>query len=147
MQLLVLHGPNLGSLGRREPALYGTMPLLELNRELHREAIALHAGLVIHQSNHEGDLLDWLEEYRDLVDGCLFNPGAYTHTSIALLDGVLAFGKPVVEIHLTEPLEREPFRHESYVGRGCVKRFAGQGLGSYLEGMRWLLAFLEKSRS
>lgn len=139
MQILVLHGPNLGSLGRREPWLYGTATLADLNARLQQEAAALHAGLVIHQSNHEGALLDWLEEYRDLVQGCLLNPAGLTHTSVALLDGVLGFGHPVVEVHITEPREREEFRRVSYVGEACAARFAGQGVGSYVEGLRWLV--------
>jgi len=146
MQLLILHGPNLNLLGRREPALYGTTTLMELDHQLMAESVALKVGLVIHQSNHEGELLDWLAEYRDLVDGCLFNPAAYTHTSVALLDGVLAFERPVVEVHLTEPKDREPFRHESLVGRACIARFAGKGPDSYMDGLRWLVNHLDVSK-
>ena len=145
MHLLVLHGPNLRSLGTRQPELYGAHTLSQINERLQEEAAALGARLIAHQSNHEGQLIDWLEEYRQNMDGCILNAAGYTHTSVALLDAVLAFGKPVVEVHLTEPREREEFRHTCLVGEVCEARFAGKGVESYVEGLRWLVDHLSPS--
>ncbi|MEO7994910.1 MAG: type II 3-dehydroquinate dehydratase [bacterium] len=145
MRFLVLHGPNMRMLGIREPHRYGHITLEQLNQKIETEAQHLRVELAIHQSNHEGQLLDWLEEYRTLTEGCLFNPAGYTHTSVALLDGVLGYGKPVVEVHLTEPNDREPFRRVSHVGEGCAARFSGCGIESYLDGLRWLAANAQES--
>ncbi|HYE78205.1 MAG TPA: type II 3-dehydroquinate dehydratase [bacterium] len=142
MRILVLHGPNLRLLGIREPELYGTMTLVQIDHAIAGEGKRLGAEVLCLQSNHEGELLDWLEEFRPLVDACLINAGGYTHTSVALLDAIKAFAKPTVEVHLTEPQSREEFRRTSIVGHGCVARFAGKGVESYLEGLRWVVAEL-----
>lgn len=140
MKILILHGPNLRLLGVREPEIYGTTTLMQIDQMLATEARKLGSEVLCLQSNSESELLDWLEEFRPLVDACLINAGGYSHTSIALMDAVKAFAKPTIEVHLTEPLQREAFRQISYVGEACVARFAGKGPESYLEALRHAVA-------
>ncbi len=132
-RILVLNGPNLNRLGKREPAIYGTQTLADIGAMLDAHA-AGRAAIDLRQSNHEGVLVDWLHEAADAgVHAVLFNPGAYTHTSIALLDAVKAIAPlPVFEVHLSDPMTREPFRHVSYVGMAAAATFAGHGAQSYV---------------
>ncbi len=130
--ILVLNGPNLNLLGTREPEIYGRETLDEIMDRLAERAAELGFALDARQSNHEGVLIDWLHEARAKgVHAVLLNPGAYTHTSIALYDAILAIQLPVIEVHLSDPETREPFRHLSYVGMAAVQCVKGLGAQSY----------------
>ena len=131
-RVLVLHGPNLNLTGRREPEVYGRATLEEIDAELTRRAAERGAELRIVQSNHEGALLDALHLAMGWADGAMINPGALTHYSYALRDAVAAVGYPVVEVHLSLPAAREPFRHESVIAPACRAQIAGLGGFSYL---------------
>ena len=131
--VFVLNGPNLNLLGTREPEIYGTATLAEIEGKVRATADELGYEIEFRQSNHEGVLIDWLHEARDRgAKAVLLNAGAYTHTSIALLDAIKAIGVPVIEVHLSDPHTREPFRHVSYVGMGAVDCVQGLGPDSYL---------------
>ena len=128
MKILVLNGPNLNMLGIREPGIYGKQDfsaLLELLQEAGREA-----GVTVnqYQSNHEGELVDAIQAAYGVYDGIVINPGAYTHTSIAILDALKAVAIPAVEVHISDVDNREPFRQISYAGMACVKTYKGLGL-------------------
>jgi len=129
--LYVLNGPNLSLLGIREPEVYGRATLADIERACAARAAELGATLVFRQSNHEGQLIDWLHEAREKAALVIFNPGAYTHTSIALRDAVAAIDIPVIEIHLSNPAAREEFRHVSHVAPVAKGVIAGFGAHSY----------------
>jgi 3-dehydroquinate dehydratase II len=130
--ILVLNGPNLNLLGTREPEIYGRETLGEIMDRLAVRAAELDVVLDARQSNHEGVLIDWLHEARTSgVHAVLLNAGAYTHTSIALYDAIKAIQLPVIEVHLSDPETREPFRHVSYVGMAAVQCVKGLGAQSY----------------
>lgn len=135
MKLLILNGPNLNLLGRRQPELYGSLSYAELCARLERHAAELGVEVELFQSNHEGALIDRLHAAVGEADGIVFNPGAYTHTSVALLDALLAIGIPTVEVHLTDLSKREPFRQTSYLRAACVKTIMGRGAEGYLDAM------------
>ena len=135
MKLLVLNGPNLNLLGLREPEIYGRRSWTELERCLREWAAELDVELEIFQSNHEGVLVDKIQEAYGAFDGIVFNPAAYTHTSVALLDALKAAGIRTVEVHITDVDEREPFRKNSYVRAACEKTIIGHGTDGYLEAM------------
>ena len=129
----VLNGPNLNLLGTREPQIYGQDTLDDIAGMLEDRARELGLEVDVRQSNHEGHLVDWLHEARaEGARAVLLNAGAYTHTSIALLDAIKAIGVPVIEVHLSDPSTREPFRHVSYVGMAAVDEVRGLGPRSYL---------------
>ena len=142
MRIAVVHGPNLRLLGRREPNVYGSSTLEDINEGLRSLARELGAELEIFQSNHEGEILDFLEDVQDRVQGLLINPGGLTHTSVSLRDGLAGVGLPVVEVHISNPAAREAFRHHSFVSPIALGTVAGFGENSYLLGLRGLLAHL-----
>ena len=134
MNVLVINGPNLNMLGIREPALYGTGPYQALCDEIETHCQTKGIGVRFYQSNHEGALVDKIQEaYFDGTDGIVINPGAYTHTSIALLDAVKSVGIPTVEVHISKVEEREAFRQVSYIREACVATITGKGFAGYLE--------------
>ncbi|HEV3349837.1 MAG TPA: type II 3-dehydroquinate dehydratase [Methylomirabilota bacterium] len=138
--ILVLHGPNLNLLGTREPAVYGRVSLAEVNRAVQRHAEARGARAVCRQSNHEGELVDWIQSAgREGFRGIVFNPGALSHYSIALRDAVASVRVPVVEVHLSNIHAREEFRHRSVVAAAAVGQISGFGPASYLLGVDALL--------
>jgi 3-dehydroquinate dehydratase-2 len=141
-RILVLNGPNLNLLGSREPELYGTTTLAEIEARLSSVARELDVELEFAQSNHEGALLDALHAARGRFQGVLINPGALAHTSLALGDGLVAAGLPAVEVHLTNPAARERIRHQALTARGATGYLAGFGARSYEWGLRALVAHL-----
>ena len=140
MKIYLLNGPNLNMLGIREPDIYGKedySALIELVEE-HCKNIGVEP--VCYQSNHEGDLVDKIQEaYFKGADGIVINPGAYTHTSIALLDAVKSVGIPTVEVHISDVAKREDFRQVSYIRAACVKTIAGHGIKGYIEAIDFLV--------
>jgi len=138
MKILVINGPNLNLLGLREPGIYGKRTYQELLSMISAEAERLSVAVEFVQSNHEGALVDAIQAAYGTADGIVINPGAYTHTSIALLDAVKAVGIPTVEVHISDPDTREEFRKVSYIRAACVDSIKGHGLEGYLEAMRLL---------
>ena len=144
--VLALHGPNLNLLGTREPGIYGSVTLADIDRRLQAEGERLGLAVRCLQSNHEGALIDALHEARAWAAGVLFNPGGYTHTSVALRDAIVAARLPVVEIHLSNTEAREPFRHKSMVAAVCVGTVRGFGWRSYLLGLQALAGVLDAGK-
>ena len=140
--ILVLHGPNLDALGVREPSVYGHVTLAEIDRRLEALALTLGCAVECRQSNHEGVLIDALYSSQPRVDGFLVNPGALTHTSLALRDALAAIGRPAVEVHLSNPASRESFRRHSTVSAVVLGVVQGFGADSYLLGLRALATHL-----
>ena len=139
MKILILHGPNLNLIGSREPAIYGSSTLDEINAKLTDLAKALGAEVQCAQSNHEGALIDALHDARTWANGVVFNPGGYTHTSIALRDAISAIEIPVIEVHLSNVYAREEFRQVSMVSAVCKGKVVGFGWRSYELGLRGLI--------
>ena len=138
MKLLVLNGPNLNMLGIREPSLYGSRSYADLVKFIEETAKDAGVEVEVFQSNHEGVLVDRIQAAMGVFDGLVVNAAAYTHTSVAIHDALKAVGLPVVEVHLTDPETREPFRHISYVKPVALATFAGHGFDSYARAIRFL---------
>ena len=139
MRILVLNGPNMNMLGIRQPEIYGHETYEDLCAMVRAEADRLGVEVSFFQSNHEGALVDAIQQaYFGQVDGIIINPAAYTHTSVALLDAVKAVGIPTVEVHVSDPDSREEFRHVSYIRSACKATIRGHGLPGYLEALRLL---------
>ena len=139
MKILLLHGPNLNLLGTREPEVYGSMTLNDINEKIIALGKELGAEITCLQSNHEGALIDALHAARTWASGVVFNPGGYTHTSVALRDAISAIVIPVIEVHLSNVYAREEFRHTSFVSAVCKGKVSGFGWRSYELGLRGLI--------
>ncbi|MBQ8858475.1 MAG: type II 3-dehydroquinate dehydratase [Clostridia bacterium] len=139
MKIMVINGPNLNMLGIREPQHYGRESYAALLEKIQNYATLHGAEVSFYQSNHEGDLVDCIQSTYGKYDGIVINPGAYTHTSIALLDAVRAVGLPCVEVHISDIAEREPFRAVSYIRAACIGAIIGHGTNGYLEAVDLLL--------
>ncbi len=140
----MLHGPNLNLLGQREPGIYGSLTLAEINRLLEAAALKLQAKIFSLQSNHEGILVDTIHGALEKHQGILINAGAYTHTSVALRDAIAAVNLPTVEVHLSNIYRREEFRHHSYIAPVAIGQISGFGSQSYLLGLQALVHHLSK---
>ncbi len=139
MKILVINGPNLNMLGIREPEIYGHATYNDLCNMIKAKADEMNITVELYQSNHEGDLVDKIQEAYGNADGIVINPGAYTHTSVALLDAVKSVGIPTVEVHISDPDTREDFRRVSYIRLACVATVKGKGFEGYLEAMEMLV--------
>ena len=146
MKILLIHGPNLQLLGRRQPTVYGTADLASINRELTRIAKSHKASLTTVQSNHEGQIVDLIGRAKGRYDAIIINPAAYTHTSVAIRDAIEAAGVPAVEVHLSNIYAREPFRHQSLIAPVCRGQVCGFGPASYRLGLEAALALAETPR-
>ncbi len=135
-KILVLNGPNLNLLGLREPELYGHRTYADLEKFVAEVAASCGVAAEIRQTNHEGTLVDWIQDARGKFDAIVLNAAAYTHTSVAVLDALKAVSLPVAEVHLTEPKAREEFRRLSYVGMVAERTFSGRGFDSYADAIR-----------
>jgi 3-dehydroquinate dehydratase II len=146
LHILVLHGPNLNLLGRREPEVYGSTTLADINQALEQEGQLLNAQIVTLQSNHEGALVDAIHAAWGQQHGILINPGAYTHTSVALRDAIAGVAIPTVEVHLSNVYKRESFRHHSYIAPVALGQISGFGAESYRWGLQALIHYLRHQK-
>ena len=147
MKLRIINGPNINLLGVREPGIYGSASYFTLCEMIRDHAEELDIDVDLFQSNHEGDLVDYIQECLIGVDGIVINPAAYTHTSVALLDALKAVNIPAVEVHISNVEEREDFRQISYVREACVKTITGHGLKGYLEAMDFLVSMKKEEEA
>lgn len=138
MKLLIINGPNINMLGIREPDIYGKQTFADLLARLSQTADELNIEIEQFQSNHEGCIVDKIQEAYGYFDGIVINPAAYTHTSVAILDALKAVGIPAVEVHISDVDSRESFRQISYPGLYCEKTIKGQGLDGYCQAMKYL---------
>ena len=139
MKIRVINGPNLNMLGIREPGIYGKEDYRALVKLIEEHAEKRGIQVEVLQSNHEGDLVDYIQQSLGTADGIVINPGAYTHTSIAILDAAKAVNLPMVEVHISDVSKREEFRQVSYIRQACQKTIVGRGLQGYLEAMDYLI--------
>ena len=144
MKIIVLNGPNLNMLGIREPKIYGKNSFADLLALLDQTARDAGVEVAQYQSNHEGSLVDAIQDAYGKFDGIVINPGAYTHTSVAILDALKAVSIPAVEVHISDVDAREPFRQISYAGMACVKTIKGQGLEGYRQAILFLKDYMDK---
>ncbi len=140
--ILILNGPNLNLLGKRQPEIYGSDTLDDVARNCAQAAAAFGAGIEMRQSNHEGDLVDFIHEARGTAVGIVINPGAYSHTSVAILDALNTFDGPVIEVHISNIHKRETFRHHSYVSARAEGVIAGCGIDGYVFAVQRIGALL-----
>jgi 3-dehydroquinate dehydratase-2 len=137
--ILILNGPNLNMLGTREPHIYGSQTLADIIQDCQQLATSLSITITAQQSNHEGELVEWIQHARTTADGIIINAGAYTHTSVAIRDALSAFDKPIIEVHLSNLYKREPFRHHSYISdiaTGCIIGLGAIGYRLALQAMK-----------
>ena len=144
MRLLIVNGPNLNLLGVREPEIYGGADYKTLESLIYDTCRDENIQVDIFQSNHEGAIIDAIQEAGNRHDGIIINPAAYTHTSIAILDALKAVGLPAVEVHISDLSTREDFRQISYPGMACIKSFMGMGLEGYRQAILWLKLYLQQ---
>jgi len=144
--ILIVHGPNLNLLGEREPDVYGTMTLDDLNREILLYAYSRECDVLFFQSNHEGEIIDFLHDKRHSADGLVINPGAYTHYSIAIRDAIAGIHFPAIEVHLSDIHKREDFRKQSVIRDVCIDQISGLGKESYTKGLDAILEYLKKNQ-
>ena len=147
MKLLIINGPNLNMLGIREPDIYGREDYASLEAYIREACQACGFDCEIRQSNHEGDIVDYIQQAYGTADGIVINPAAYTHTSVAILDALKAVALPAVEVHLSDVSAREPFRQISYAGMACLKTYAGHGFEGYRLAIEWLRAYLDGQKA
>lgn len=148
MKIYIINGPNLNMLGVREPDKYGTVSYKDLLIKISAHSARLGVTPVFYQSNHEGELVDKIQEaYFENADGIVINPGAYTHTSIALLDAVRAVSLPTVEVHISKLEEREDFRQISYIREACIKTISGHGTDGYNEAVDFLYEYVNNRKN
>ncbi len=140
--ILILNGPNLNMLGKRQPEIYGAATLNDVAEFCAEAASGFGAGVVMRQSNHEGELVDWIQEARESADAIVINPGAYSHTSVAILDALNMFDGPVLEVHISNIHAREAFRHHSYVSHRADGVIAGCGIDGYVFAVQRIGALL-----
>lgn len=143
--ILVIHGPNLNLLGEREPEIYGRMTLKALEREIKKYCKGKSVKLKCLQSNHEGQLIDWIHKYRHWAHGMILNPGALTHYSYALRDAIAGVSIPTVEVHISDISKREPFRHISVIQPVCIAQISGKGKFGYFEAVETVLKTFQQS--
>jgi 3-dehydroquinate dehydratase-2 len=141
--IYVLNGPNLNLLGTREPEIYGNTTLRDIEESCSTHALELGLTIVFRQTNHEGELVDWVQEARHSASGLILNAGAYTHTSVALHDALKSFNQPAVEVHISNPYKREPFRHTSYVSPAVTGVICGLGAQGYVLALGGLARLLK----
>jgi len=144
MKILALHGPNLNMLGTRQPEIYGTTTLAQINDRLQQRAAELECELVTYQSNYEGGLIDTMQQVGAACDGLIINPGGFTHYSIALRDAIAGMAKPAIEVHLSNIYAREPFRHTSVISPVCRGQVCGLGWRGYLLALEALVGLLRE---
>ncbi len=147
MKILIIHGPNLNMLGKREPSIYGASTLPEINRILREESRKLGVKAEVFQSNSEGEIVSRIQDAMKKSDGILINPGAYTHTSIAIRDAILSAGLPAVEVHISNIYKREDFRQKSFISGVSVGVISGFGSDSYILGLNGLVNYLRARAS
>ena len=138
MKVFVINGPNLNMLGIREPGVYGSSTSNDLVEMIKKHCAEINVEVDFFQSNHEGDLVDYIQKAYYEADGIVINPGAYTHTSVALLDAAKAVAKPLVEVHISDVSKREDFRQVSYISLAASKRIMGHGFNGYIEAIDYL---------
>ena len=143
MKILVINGPNINMLGIREPDIYGKSDYKSLISTVKNFAKQNNIKVKLYQSNHEGDLVDAIQSAYKKFDGIVINPGAYTHTSIAILDAVKAVGLPCVEVHISDVDSREDFRQISFIRQACVNTISGKGINGYIEAIKFLCGVIE----
>ncbi|MBQ8506748.1 MAG: type II 3-dehydroquinate dehydratase [Clostridia bacterium] len=145
MKFLIINGPNLNMLGKREPDIYGKQDYAALVKLCQDTCAAEGIECEVFQSNHEGSIVDRIQEAMGSIDGIVINPGAYTHTSVAILDALKAVSIPTVEVHISDVSTREDFRQVSYVRLACVKTYMGLGFDGYRQAILWLKGYLEEN--
>lgn len=144
IRIMVLNGPNLNLLGTRQPDVYGDTTLADVESDCLKKADTLGINIDFRQSNHEGELIDWIHEARETMQGIVINPGAYTHTSIAIMDAISSVELPVAEVHISNVHKREAFRHTSYVSKVALGVIAGFGTFGYSMGLEGLVNHLSE---
>ena len=144
IRILVIHGPNLNLLGTREPNIYGKITIAQINKKLKELALKKKVKLDVFQSNHEGEIVDKIGAAKNSYDALLINPAAYTHTSVAIRDAILATGVPTVEVHLSNIYSREDFRHNSLIAPVAKGQISGFGMDSYIYGLDAAINLLKK---